>query len=143
MKGIIGLLLFMILIASCNAVEYTHQTKDIAGRFYDGGWSWGFVTITITGDSFHANYDPGSRLNPGTIDGTITKCLYPDNPQPDKIGWCINDAAWTDTKSVNGNEIRTGTVTFWISNTDIDWITGSTKDNNGNPTGSVTLRRRS
>jgi len=139
MKETIGFLLFMTLIASCNADDYTHNTEDIAGIFYDGGMLWGHVTITITGDSFHADYKPGSAFNPGTIDGKIKKCRSPDNNE--RIGWCVNKAEWKDTASVNDNQMRSGTVTFWISDSDIKSMTGDTWDENGKPRGSVTLTR--
>ncbi len=147
MKGIIGLLLVVPLLATCNALPgctYTHQPSDFSGTFYDGGVQWGTVTITVTSSAFDATYDgkgSGLDLNPGKINGKVEECYYPDNPIPTHCGWCVFDATYTDTEQVDGHQLQSGTVKIFLSDSDKDSMVVKTFDNAGNQGGSITLRR--
>ena len=147
MKGIIGLLLVVTLLATCNALpgcNYTHQPSDFSGTFYDGGGLWGTVIITVTSSAFDATYNgkgPGVNINPGKINGKIKECYYPDNPISTHCGWCVFDATYTVTEQVDDHPLQSGTVTIFLSDSDKDSMVVKTFDNEGNQGGSVTLRR--
>ncbi len=147
MKGIIGLLLVVPLLATCSALSgctYAHQPSDFSGTFYDGGGVWGTVTITVTSSTFDADYtgkSPGVDLNPGKITGGIEECYYPDNPTPSHCGWCVVKGKYGDTEQVDDHPMQSGTVKIFLSDSDKDSMVVKTFDNQGIQGGSVTLRR--